>query len=501
MNTTRTLVLLTTLIGVFVLVPRGSHALEARGDLARSIQELRECGLTKPSEGWGGARWACDGLEITKSFIRRVGGFIAGVDPADRSSQTSGGNQLPNLVDTYGFAPDDQKLLRSLFYANFYLPAELSAPTQTSTGKASAGLRGPVVAGAATAGEVRGTHAAAGTSTKIRDWGSFLTEQAPPTKNPLGKASLLGLAGLGRYQMLSSAYHDVTVPGGIFPVFVGEQRQGDTSKTSTKRPSDAIIQPQANTSFENQAALEAPLLATVAGNYAPPAPKGSPSEPIKSADEEKRGEATETPTEKQDAAPLGTAVEIGSGQPRDGSGLSALSCPTCGGASQTSGLFGNFLSGAPLSQALGRFGRGGLGNLAGILGPELFRNSLLNRFPPGGGGAAQPTSREIPPSGICASRPPPILSMQEIQNIADFLGLPVTETPWTVEYRPTSTVVGAQGINIRSNQPVTVDDRTFSDQPCVRSATAVTPLGERHTLLLSDTRSANGTLIALSPPP
>lgn len=476
--------------------PHATQGLENRGDIVRSVKEIRNCGLLQQSgeQQWRGALWVCDGLEVAKSFIRRVGGVIAGVDPATQGQSRPGGQaSQPSgaLVETYGFSSRDQELLRRTFYANFYFPAKLSAQGQGQTGSTAGASIGPE-------GEVL---PASTSSNEIQDWNSFLTNDAPITGNPAGKAALLGLASAGRLGQLSSAFEEITYPGGTNPIFEGEIRAGGGTPGGSETQQqllDAVAMNARKLGDDQRLIHETPFRAVESANYSPPEPSAPPSVPIKPPERERGKEATGTPTLREKASGVGSADTLATGR-AGASGLDALGCPTCSAFGGVPGGFGSFFGGSPLSQALRYFGGSGpLGNIQRFLGNGLFGDLLPSRFPSGGGGGesgGRPSTDERPPVDACAQQAP-TLSAGTVRDVADFLGLPVAEDRWIMEYRSVASVVGTAGTVPGTGIPLTITNDLFAEQTCLWTVTA-NPQGQsQHVAFVSDIQD-NGTAFLL----
>lgn len=478
------------LAGAALLVgAQRASALESRGDVARSVQEVRHCGNLQQAAQWKGSRWVCDGLEIGRAVIRRVGELVGGVDV------TSENRSQGNLVDGWGFSPEDAKFLNSTFFANFYFPLTLTG----SSGQGSSLSGGTLGAMIGPEGHV--LQATTGASQQdIQSWDTFLANAAPITKNPLGKAALLGLAAIGRQAQLHEAFQEIAPEEGTFlPKFEGEEGQGTSSAQTPNRTSDEIIRPAELQRQAHDAALGQGLVAAlIASMYPPTTSNKSPDRPSIPVPEEGVEETTQSPVDpKKTGKATGSADALVTGRPQGGSGLNALACPTCRGESQGAGGVNSFLGGSPFSQALGRFGSGGLGGLSNLFNPDQFTNLLSNRFPRGGGGGdPRPTTSVAPPTGVCTSQQAQ-LSPTDAQNIADVLGLPVTATPWIVQYRPVSSVVGTQGTNAGTGQHITITQNDFPNAGCVWAVTANTGAGQ-HVVLMEDTRNPTGTKIRLT---
>lgn len=488
-------------------VARHAQALEERGDLAKSIQEIRDCGQLQPPSRWNGSRWVCDGLEVAKSIVRRVAEGIFGIDVTG-TNRTEG-----NLLEAWGFSDPDKRLLQRMFFAGYYFPPQLDGGTgERPVGGLRSGGVPPAVAGDVTGPD--GSVLAASTTSpqsrnEIRDWDSFLRDRAPPTKNPMGKAALLGLAALGRDLQLQQGLREVTRVGETLPLHQGEiGASGELpntphvagQSTGAKQPSkvtDRIAYPAGVLAAANSWGVSAlPFLSTIHGAYALH-PAESPAEPSRPVVQEKKNDETKSPDSPGGGSGSGSASELVTGTPRDHSGLAAFGCSTCGGFASSAGGVGNFFGGGPLSQLQNRFPGGRLGSLVQLLGPNLFRDLLRERFSPGGTNAGGiPTTRELPPSGICASRTPK-LNAQEVEDIAAFLGVPPTADPWQLEYRPVASVTGLVATNIRQQEETVVTPETFPNDDCVRVLTAILPDGSQGIVILSDRRSAEGTLLAV----
>lgn len=463
-------------------------ALEDRGDVARSVQEVRYCGNLQQAAQWKGSRWVCDGLEIGKAVIRRVGELVGGVD------LTGGNRSQGNLVEGWGFSSQDAELLNSTFFANFYFPQTLTGSSGQG-GAPSGGTRGAMIG---PTGHV--LQATTGSSQQdIQSWDTFLANVAPITKNPLGKAALFGLAALGRQAQLYTAFQEISQEGAFLPKFEGEEGQGTNSAQAPNQTSDKIIRPAEFQNQANNAAVGEGLVdAGIASANPPQTSREQPGLPSRPHDKEGvEGETISPDDPNKTGKGAGTADALATGQPQGGSGLNALACPTCSGASQGAGGVNSFLGGSPFSQALGRFGSGGLGGLSNLFNPAQFTNLLSNRFPQGGGGGGpRPTTNVAPPTGVCASQQAQ-LSPTDAQNVADVLGLPVTSTPWAIEYRSVVSILGTRGTNAETGQPTTITANDFPSETCVWAVTANLPSGTRQVVLASDSRNPAGTKLRL----
>ena len=112
--------------------------------------------------------------------------------------------------------------------------------------------------------------------------------------------------------------------------------------------------------------------------------------------------------------------------------------------------------------ALDRFGGAeNLGNLADLFGGSRTRN-LLGQ---GEGSSPAPPTAQAPEDPKCptssAERP-----IGTVVNAARLLQLP-SENSWTTAFQPAESLIGIQGTDFESLQPVTIDERIFPTGSCV----------------------------------
>ncbi len=435
--------------------------------------------------------------------------------------------------------------MKRTFPAHFYYPLTLDASSQGQSRGASIGPGGQVLE--------------ASTAQQDGSWGTFLRDVAPTTKTPFGKEALWSLAAIDRQAQLTAALHELTRPGDPFPKFKGEQGElgvpvsalpqlpgapgefgGVISGATTSRNSDVpelsggpkgqvlqattgprgqtvaglqsrpqtvtdeVIVPSWEMLRKGERFVDAPEELTLYANDTGANPVEDPSTVMRSVLQEKPNNSTQSvshPGAGSEAA--GVAAARVMSQSGGTSGLDPFACSSCGNPAASTGGINNFLGGSSLGQGLGRFGPGGFGNLASLFNPAQFLNLLSSRFPQGGGGGGpQPTTQEVPPTGVCGSRPP-TLSVQEARDTADLLGLPVTPAPWFIEYRRADSLVGTRGIEAQTGLPVEISDVSGQENTCLWVVTANLPDGSQQVVLADDTRSptsgSSGMRLILQP--
>lgn len=154
-----------------------------------------------------------------------------------------------------------------------------------------------------------------------------------------------------------------------------------------------------------------------------------------------------------------------------------------------------------LGDAQNQFPDGRLNQLQNQFSPNQFSDQLNNRFPGSGGGGSggggSPNVTPTTPSSECSTSNA-VLSQQEVVDIADFLGLPITTDSWTVSYFKAQQMLG-QSVYVGDDTTRTTLDSTIipDSQACVW-VTFADSVGQG--VYVSDVRSVYGTKFIFTMP-
>lgn len=146
-----------------------------------------------------------------------------------------------------------------------------------------------------------------------------------------------------------------------------------------------------------------------------------------------------------------------------------------------------------LNNAQNQFPDGRLNQLQNQFSPDDFNNQLGNRFPDSGGnggnGGGSPTAQPTTSNTTECDPTKATLSQQEAVDVADFLGLPISND-WTVSYFKAQQMIG-QSLYLGNNtSQTTIDNNIITDpQACVWVTYAPTV---KEGVFVSDVRSASG---------
>lgn len=154
-----------------------------------------------------------------------------------------------------------------------------------------------------------------------------------------------------------------------------------------------------------------------------------------------------------------------------------------------------------LNNAQDHFPDGRLNQLQNQFNQEDFGNQMGNRFPGSGGnngGGASPTATPTQATDAGCDMTKAVLSQQEVVDIADFLGLPISGSSWTVSYFKAQQMLGQSVYLGTATTKTTIDSSIIPDgQACVWVTYAPSA---REGVYVSDVRSSNGTKFMFTVP-